>query len=186
MISTAEFKKGIFVELNNTPYQITYFQHVKPGKGNAFVRTKLKNLITGSVLERTFKSGERVIEPNVEHKQMQFLYKDRAGSHFMDLESFEQVELGEEVIGESASYLIENLEMEVLYFNNRPIALELPNFVELKVEYTEPGGKGDTVSGGGKPAKMNTGISVTVPFHISIGDRLKVDTRTGDYVEKLK
>ena len=117
MISTAEFKKGVFLELDKTPYQITYFQHVKPGKGNAFVRTKLKNLINGSVLERTFKSGEKVEVPDLEHKQMQFLYKDREDFQFMDMETFEQLTLDPGVIDENKFYLTENLEVEVLYFN---------------------------------------------------------------------
>lgn len=186
MISTAEFKKGVFIEMDKIPYQITYFQHVKPGKGNAFVRTKLKNLINGSVLERTFKSGEKVGVPDLEHKKMQFLYRDREEYQFMDMETFEQMAIDPAVIDENKYYLTENLEVEVLYFNAKPIALAVPNFVELVVEYTEPGGKGDTASGGGKPAQMNTGITVSVPFHISNGDRLKVDTRTAEYVEKLK
>jgi len=186
MIFTSDFKKGVYIEVDNTPFQIVEFQHVKPGKGNAFVRTRLKNLLTKNVIDRTFKSGERLGEPDVEHKQMQFLYKDRGGHQFMDLDSYEQITLDDDAIGERKLYLTENLEIEALYYKGRIVGLELPNFVKLEVTYTEPGIKGDTASGGGKPATLSTGLTVTVPFHIKQGDFLKIDTRDGTYVEKLK
>jgi len=186
MYDTSEFRKGLFIEVEGVPFQIIEFQHVKPGKGNAFVRTRMKNLLNDNVLEKTFKSGEKVGEPALEHKQMQFLYKDKSGFQFMDLGSYEQTQLDEEQVGENKYYLTENLEIEVLYYQGRPIALELPNFVVLEVTYTEPGIKGDTVSGGGKPATVSTGLTVNVPFHVNRGDILKIDTRTGEYVEKLK
>ncbi|MBI4403566.1 MAG: elongation factor P [Deltaproteobacteria bacterium] len=186
MYFTSDFKKGLFIEMDGVPYQIVEFQHVKPGKGNAFVRTRLKNLLTNNVIDRTLKSGEKVGEPDLEHKRMQYLYSDGSGFQFMDLDSYEQVLLESVQVGDAKYFLTENLEIEVLYYQGKPIALELPNFVFLKVKYTEPGIKGDTVSGGGKPATMSTDLTVTVPFHISIGDALKIDTRTGDYVEKVK
>ena len=186
MYDTSEFKKGLFIEIDKVPYQMVDFQHVKPGKGNQFTRTRIKNLLNGNTIDRTFKSGEKVGEPNLEKKQMQYLYKDGSGYQFMDLSAYEQIFLDEKTIGEYKGYLVENLEIEVLYFDNRPITVELPNFIELTVTYTEPGVKGDTVSGTGKPATMNTGLVVMVPLHVSRDDRLKIDTRTGSYVEKLK
>jgi len=186
MVFTSDFKKGLFIEDEGVPYQIVEFQHVKPGKGNAFVRTRLKNLLTSNVIDKTYKSGEKFEEPNLEHKRMQFLYSDNNGYQFMDLDSYDQVMLDPKQIGENKYYLTENLEIEALYYRGKPIALELPNFVQLKVTYTEPGIKGDTVSGGGKPATVATGLTVTVPFHVSVNDVLKIDTRSGQYVEKLK
>lgn len=186
MYETSDFKKGLFIEFDKTPFQIVEFQHVKPGKGNSFTRTRLKNLINNNVLEKTFKSGEKVGEPNLERKTMQYLYKDGNGYQFMDLGSYEQTLLEEDTIGDGKYYLLENLEIEVLYYEGRPIAVELPNFVNLKVTYCEPAVKGDTVSGGSKPATLSTGLQVNVPFHIKQDDLLKIDTRTGTYVEKVK
>ena len=186
MYFTSDFKKGLFIEIDGVPYQIVEFQHVKPGKGNAFVRTRIKNLLTKNVIDRTLKSGERVDEPALEEKRMQFLYQDHNGFNFMDLDSYEQVSLTPEDVVDSKFYLIENLEIDVLYYKGKPISMDLPNFVELRVKYTEPGVKGDTASGGGKPATLSTGLTVTVPFHISNNDLLKIDTRSGEYVEKLK
>jgi elongation factor P len=186
MIDTSQFKKGVFIEMDGVPYQILEFQHVKPGKGNAFVRTRIKNLINNNVIDKTFKSGDRVGEPELETKRMQYLYTDGNGFQFMDLEAYEQISLDTKTIGENKFYLVENLEIEVLYYQGRPIAIDLPNFVELVVTYTEPGIKGDTVSGSGKPATVSTGLTVSVPLHVTTGDRLKVDTRDGKYVEKLK
>lgn len=186
MISTNEFKKGVYIELDGVPFQILEFQHVKPGKGNAFVRTRIKNLVNNNVLEKTFKSGDRCEEPQLETKRMQYLYKDGSGYQFLDLESYEQALLEEAAVGDNKNYLIENLEIEVLYFRNRPIALEIPNFVNMQITYCEPAIKGDTVSGGGKPATLSTGLVISVPYHIKQGDMLKIDTRTGQYVEKVK
>lgn len=186
MFLTSDFKKGLYIEVDGVPFQILEFQHVKPGKGNAFTRTRMKNLITKNVLEKTFKSGERVGEPALEHKQMQFLYKDQNGFQFMDLEAYEQVVLEADYVADNKYYLTENLEIEVLYYQGRPIGLELPNFVNLKVTYCEPAIKGDTASGGGKPVTVSTGMTLTVPYHVKQDDVLKIDTRTGEYVEKLK
>lgn len=186
MIDTSEFKKGLYIEVDNIPFQIVEFQHVKPGKGNSFTRTRMKNLINSNVLERTFKSGEKVGEPNLERKTMQYLYKDGNGYQFMDMGNYEQILLEEKTVGDNKGYLIENLEIEVLYFKGQPITVQLPNFVNMKVTYTEPAIKGDTVSGGSKPATLSTGLQVNVPFHIKQDDMLKIDTRSGEYVEKVK
>ena len=186
MYETSDFRKGLYIEFEGVPFQIVDFQHVKPGKGNAFTRTRLKNLLNNNVQEKTFKSGERVGEPNLERKQMQFLYKDQDGFQFMDLGAYDQVHFDADTIGEYGNYLIENLEIEVLYYKGKPIGLQLPTFVNLKITYCEPGVKGDTASGGTKPATLETGLTVNVPFHIKQGDVLKIDTRTGEYVEKVK
>ncbi len=186
MIDTSEFKKGLFIEIDNVPYQIVEFQHVKPGKGNAFVRTRIKNLLNSNVIDKTFKSGEKVGEPALEKKHMQYLYTDGNGYQFMDLEAYEELQLDVKTIGDKKYYLTENLEIDVLYYQGRPITVEMPNFVELVVTYTEPGIKGDTVSGTGKPATLSTGLIVSVPLHVSRDDKLKIDTRSGEYVEKVK
>lgn len=186
MYDTSEFKKGLCIEVDGVPYQIVEFQHVKPGKGNAIVRTRMKNLLNKTVLEKTFKSGDKVGEPQLEKHHMQYLYQDNNGFQFMNLDSFEQTFLDKESIGESKFYLIENLEIEVLYYQGRPIAIELPNFVNLKVTYCEPAIRGDTVSGGGKPATLETGLTIQVPYHIKQDDVLKIDTRSGEYIEKVK
>lgn len=186
MYDTSEFKKGLCIEVDGVPYQIVEFQHVKPGKGNAIVRTRMKNLLNKTVLEKTFKSGDKVGEPQLEKHHMQYLYQDNNGFQFMNLDSFEQTFLDKEAIGDSKFYLIENLEIEVLYYQGRPIAIELPNFVNLKVTYCEPAIRGDTVSGGGKPATLETGLTIQVPYHIKQDDVLKIDTRSGEYIEKVK
>lgn len=187
MYETSDFKRGLYIEFEGVPYQIVDFQHVKPGKGNAFTRTKMKNLINQNLLDKTFKSGERVGEPNLEHKTMQYLYKDGEGFHFMDMGSFDQVVFDEKTVGDVKNYFIENLECEVLYFKEKPIGINPPTFVNLKVTYTEPGLKGDSVSGGSlKRATVETGCEVMVPLHVKTGDVLKVDTRTREYVEKVK
>jgi len=184
MYATNQFRKGLKVEIDGVPFQIVDFQHVSPGKGSAFTRTKLKNMLTDTQIERTFKSGEKLHPANTEDKEMQFLFKDSEGYHFMDTTSYEQLALSEEVLGESAKFLQENLQIHVTLFNERPIGINLPNFVELKVVKTDPAFKGDTVSGGTKPALLESGASVNVPFHIKEGDVIKVDTRDGSYSEK--
>jgi elongation factor P len=186
MISTTEFKKGVKIEYNNQPWVIVEFQHVNPGKGAAFTRTKLKNLETARVVEVTFKSGEKVAVPDIQTKAMQYLYNDGSNYTFMDQESYDQITLTNEDIGDGKDYIIENSVVSVTYYKGRPVSVELDNFVELRVAETQPNIKGDTSGGGGKPAKMETGLVVTVPFHIAEGDVLKIDTRTGTYVEKMK
>lgn len=184
--STAEFKKGLKIEIDGTPFAITDFQHVKPGKGGAFVRTKLKNLLTGRVIDQTFRSGEKVDKPDIVEKEMQYLYKDGDSFCLMDNETYEQIMLTEEQMGDAVLYLTENMNLQVLLFNQQAVAVDLPNFVELAVAQTEPGVKGDTASGGTKPATLESGAVIQVPLFINEGDRLKVDTRTGTYIERLK
>ena len=186
MYSTAEFKKGLKIELEGKPFLIVDFQHVKPGKGGAFVRTKLKNMINGRVVEQTFRSGEKVGRPDLEEKEMQYLYREGDNFVFMDNATYEQVYLSKEQLGEQAQFLQENINIKLLYFNKEPLGLELPNFVELKVTSTEPGFKGDTATGGSKPATLETGALIQVPLFIAEGDRIRVDTRTGSYMERVK
>jgi len=186
MYSTAEFKKGLRIEVDGTPYIIVDFQHVKPGKGGAFVRTKLKNLLNGRVVDQTFRSGEKVEKPDLMEREMQYLYREGDRYCMMDNETFEQIMLSTEQVGEARLYLIENLNVEVLFYNKEPIAVELPTFVELAIAQTEPGVRGDTASGGSKPAVLESGAILQVPLFINEGDRVKVDTRTGTYIERVK
>ncbi|MBN2332099.1 MAG: elongation factor P [Deltaproteobacteria bacterium] len=186
MYSTPDFRKGLRIEMNNEPYIIVDFQHVKPGKGGAFVRTKLKNLLSGNVVDKTFRSGEKVGKPDIEEKEMQFLYQDGEGHHFMDTATYDQITLNEEVIGESRNFLQENTNVAILFYQSKPINLELPIFVELEVTEAEPGIKGDTASGASKPVTVETGAKIQVPLFIEEGDKLKIDTRTGQYIERVK
>jgi elongation factor P len=186
MYSTAEFKKGLKIELEGVPYVIVDFQHVKPGKGGAFVRTKMKSLLSGRVLDQTFRSGEKVKKPDLVERGMQYLYRDGDRYCMMDNETFEQVMLTEEQVEEARLYLTENLDVQILFFNQQPVAVEIPTFVELAVTQTEPGFKGDTAAGGTKPATLESGVTIQVPLFIGEGDRVKVDTRTGTYIERIK
>jgi elongation factor P len=186
MYSTAEFRKGLKIEIEGSPFVIVDFQHVKPGKGGAFVRTKIKNLVNGKVLDQTFRSGEKVGRPDLQEKDMQFLYQEGDRYCLMDNESFEQIWLTADQMADSKDFLQDNLNIKVLLFKNQPIAVELPTFVELEVTHTEPGVRGDTASGGTKPATLETGAIIQVPLFINEGERLKVDTRTGNYVERVK
>jgi elongation factor P len=186
MYSTAEFKKGLKIELDGVPYIIVDFQHVKPGKGGAFVRTKLKSLLTGRVLDQTFRSGEKVKKPDLMEREMQYLYKEGDGFYMMDNETFEQIMLTADQVGESRLYLTENMNVKILFFNQQPVAVEAPLFVELAVAQTEPGVKGDTAAGGTKPATLESGLTIQVPLFINEGDRVKVDTRTDTYIERVK
>jgi elongation factor P len=184
MFATNQFRKGVKVEIEGIPYEIVDFQHVSPGKGRAFTRTKLKNMLNQNVIERTITSGDKLDGANTEQKEMQYLYKDAEGYHFMNNENYEQVVLNEEQLGGGKDFLQENLVIKVMYFNERPIGVELPTFVVLKIVETEPSFRGDTVTGGSKPAKLETGAVVAVPFHLKEGDMIKVDTRDSSYVEK--
>jgi elongation factor P len=186
MYSTSDFKKGLKVDYKDQPWVIVDFQHVNPGKGAAFTRTKLKNLETARTVEVTFKSGEKVAEAEVSTREMQYLFTDGASYTFMDQENYEQSSLTHDEMGDSKDYIIENSTVSVTYYKGRPVTCEVPNFVELKVIETQPNIKGDTSGGGGKPAKLETGLMVTVPFHIGEGSVLKIDTRTATYVEKVK
>ncbi|XGC79710.1 elongation factor P [Bdellovibrio bacteriovorus] len=185
MYETSDFKKGLKIMIEGKPYVIVDFQHVKPGKGNQFTRTKLKNMLTGQNLESTFKSGEKFEVPNVENKEMTFLYKDDSGYNFMSPESYEQIAMSEEDLGESKYFLTENLKVVVLFYNEKAVAVDVPKAVNLTVAKTDPGVKGDRVTGATKPAIMETGLSVGVPLHINEGDVLRIDTSTGDYVERV-
>jgi elongation factor P len=185
-VSTAEFRNGLKIEIDGEPYVIVDFQHVKPGKGGAFVRTKIKSLKSGNVIDRTYRSGEKVDVPELEEKTMQYLYAADKDRVFMDTTSYEQVSLHEKQLGESINYLKENMEIKVLYHKGQPINIDIPMFVELAIAKTDPGVRGDTASGGSKPATMETGAVVKVPFYLNEGDVIKIDTRTGTFIERVK
>jgi elongation factor P len=185
MYSTSDFRNGLKIEFEGGPYVIVYFQHVKPGKGGAFVRTKLKNLKTGAVLEHTFRSGDKVEKPDLEEREMQFMYRMENQFHFMDTKTYEQIYLDEDHVEEAGSYLIENLPVKILFYKGEPIGIDIPLFIDLKIVETEPGVRGDTVSGATKAAKLESGAVVQVPLFLNGGDRIKVDTRTGTYIERV-
>lgn len=182
MLSTTDFKRGLKIEIDATPFEIIEFQHVKPGKGGAFVRTKLRNLFTGRVLDQTFRSGEKVGKPDLETRMMQYLYKEGADYVFMDMTSYEQLHVTEEQTGGKGGYLKEGQESKVLLYNGNPLDVDIAASVVLEVTETEPGAKGDTVSNVLKPAVLETGLTVNVPLFINTGDHVKVDTRSGDYL----
>ncbi|MGH7208088.1 MAG: elongation factor P [Nitrospiraceae bacterium] len=186
MISTGDFRNGARLELDGEPYDIVEFQHVKPGKGGAFVRTKLKSCKTGNVIDRTFRSGERFEEPNLQEREMQFLYAAGNSYTFMDTESFEQFTYEKKALGENADLLKENMVATILVYEHRPIAVELPIFIELKVVDAEPGVRGDTASGGTKPAVVETGATIKVPLYLEVGEVIRIDTRTREYVERVR
>jgi len=185
MPTTSEFRKGLKIEMNGEPFIIVDFLHVKPGKGGAFVRTKLKSLLTGNILEHTFRSGERVKSPDIEEKEVQYLYHDEENYYFMDKESYWQFELTQDQLGNSKDFLRDNITLTVLFHNNNPVGVQLPTFVELRIDRTEPGVRGDTATGGTKPAKLETGAVVQVPLFLEEGDIIKIDTRTGEYIERV-
>lgn len=185
MYQLSDFRKGLKLLYEGEPYAVVDFQHVKPGKGNQFTRTRLRNLLTGSLLDKTFKSGEKFGVPDVEIKDMNFLYKDENGFHFMDQVAYDQIAMSEKDIGDNSQWLMENLKVAVLFYNGRAVGIDVPITVNLKVTRTDPGLKGNTVSGGSKPATMESGAVVTVPLHINEGDVLKIDTRDGTYIERV-
>ena len=184
-IDTSQFRNGLKIELDGQPFTITYFQHVKPGKGGAFVRTKVKNLLNGKVLDKTFRSGEKVGEADVEERRMQYLYADGTDRIFMDSETYDQAPIPADALGDGVDFLKENTEVEVLLWRGKPVNVELPAFVELEVTKSDPGVKGDTSSGANKPATLETGATVTVPLFIKEGDVLRIDTRTREYCERV-
>jgi elongation factor P len=186
LILTTDFKKGLKIEYKGEPYEIIDFQHVKMQQRAPIVRTKMKNLKTGRVLEENFLAGEKFEKPQLEEKQMQFLYSQGDSYVFMDMESFDQISISKERIGDSLYYIKEEILVNVVYYKGEPLLIQPPMFVELRVKETEPAFKGDTASGSTKPAKLETGLVVKVPFHIQTGDILKIDTRTGEYIEKVK
>jgi elongation factor P len=183
-ISTADFRTGLTIESDGAIFQIIEFQHVKPGKGGAFVRTRLRNLRTGAVVDKTFRAGERMEQAVIERRPMQFLY--RAGDEyvFMDMDTFEQIALSADLVGEGVKYLKPDTEVLVMRFGDETLGVELPNTMELRVVQTDPGLRGDTATGGSKPARLETGAVINVPLFINEGDLLRVDTRTGKYLER--
>jgi len=184
-IPTNQFRKGLKVDIEDHPYEIVDFQHVSPGKGRAFTRTKLKSLLTSNVIERTITSGDKLKKADTDDLTMQYLYSDLEGFHFMDTSNYEQIAIESEVVGKTKDYLKENIEVNILKYNGRPIGISLPNFVELKVTQCDPAFKGDTVQGSTKPAALETGANIQVPYHIKEGDMIRVDTRSDEYVEKV-
>ena len=185
MISTNQFRNGNHIDVEGTNFKILEFQHVKPGKGGAFVRTKLRRASDGAVIDRTFRAGEKFRAVRTEVRRMQFLYKDGSDAHFMDAESYEQLTVPESTIAEALRWMKESEEVEVLYIDDVPADVQLPSAIDLTVTETEPGVRGDTASGGGnKPAVLETGTRIQVPLFINIGDVVRVDTRTGDYVSR--
>lgn len=185
MISTNDFKTGVTVEIDGEVWQVIEFQHVKPGKGSAFVRSKLRNLETGAVVERTFRAGEKLRRAHLDRREVQYLYSSGDEYVFMDTETYEQLSLTEEQLGDGKLYLVENMNIYVVSHEGRLIGVEMPNSVELKVVETDPGLRGDTASGGTKPARLETGLVVQVPLFIEEGDVVRVDTRTGLYIERV-
>jgi elongation factor P len=185
LISTNDFKTGLTIELEREVFQVIEFQHVKPGKGAAFVRSKLKNMRTGAVIEKTFSAGEKIPKARIERREVQYLYNDGKDYNFMDMESYDQLAMDAEQLGDVVKYLKDNMNIQILTFQGKSIGVELPNFVELEVVETAPGIKGDTASGGSKPATLETGAVVQVPFFINVGDKLQIDTRTGHYIKRV-
>jgi elongation factor P len=185
VVSTNQFKNGMHVEVDGTVFKIVEFQHVKPGKGGAFVRTKLKRADDGAVIDRTFRAGEKFRPVRTETRRMQFLYTDGTDAHFMDVSSYEQMTLAEGDVSEALKWIVPNEEVEILYVDESASDVQVPSAVELTVAETQPGVKGDTASGGGdKPAVLESGATVRVPLFVNVGDRIRVDTRSGEYVSR--
>ena len=185
MISAGDFRNGVTLEIDGQVVQILEFQHVKPGKGAAFVRTKLKNVINGGVVERTFRPTEKFPQARIERVDMQYLYSDRDLFYFMNVENYEQIALNEETIGDALKFVKENEMVKVCSYNGNVFAIEPPLFVELEITETEPGFKGDTAQGASKPATVETGATVSVPLFVNQGDKIKIDTRTGEYLSRV-
>jgi elongation factor P len=186
MYTASDLKKGLRVKIDNEPYIITEFNFVKPGKGQALYRSKLKNMVTGSQFERTFRSVDTFEPADLREKKMQYLYKEGDKYCFMDSENYEQVYLTEVQVGDSKNFLIDNIEAEILLFEDKPIGISLPNFVDLIVTEAEPWANGDTVSGATKPVKVQTGYTIFVPTFVTEGEKIRIDTRTGEYLTRVK
>ena len=185
MISTNQFKNGTHIEVDGTVFKIVEFQHVKPGKGGAFVRTKLKRTTDGAVIDKTFRAGEKFRPVRTETRKLQYLYSDGADAHFMDTETYEQFGIPMKQVGEQLRWVLESQEVDVLYIDGQPAEVQVPSAVEMAVTDTEPGLRGDTASGGGdKPATLESGVGVRVPLFVDVGDRVRVDTRSGEYVSR--
>ena len=186
MIGTSQFKKGLKILYKGEPYVIVDFQHVKPGKGNQFTRTKLKHLVKGGVLDLTIRSGEKFSEPDVEHKDMSYLYADKGDYYFMDKDSYEQIRVGEQVVGNTKHYLIENGMVKICFLDGEPVVVDVSKTVIIKIKSTEPGVKGNSVTNVTKPATLETDLTVQVPLHINEGDEIKINTSDGSYIERVK
>lgn len=186
MYETSDIRKGLKITMDGYPWEVVDFQFVKPGKGTAFTRVRVKNLQTGQALDRTFKTGEKLEECNLEEHEAQYMYSDGESFFFMNQESFEQIAITAKVLGDAVKFLTENMECTILVYEGNPINVSLPTFLESEIVYTEPGMKGDTATGGSKPAKIATGAEIQVPLFINQGDWIKVDTRDGSYVERVK
>ena len=186
MISAGDFRNGVTLEIEGNVFQIVEFQHVKPGKGAAFVRTKMRNVRTGSTIERTFDAGEKVPKAHLDRRDMEYLYNDGEAYIFMDQQNYDQIPITDEQLGDGKKFLIENMVCSVLFYKGNIMGIDLPGQVVLTVTETEPGIKGDTASGGTKPAILETGAKVNVPFFINEGDRLRINTKTGEYIERAK
>jgi elongation factor P len=185
LITTNQFKNGNHIEVDGTIYKILEFQHVKPGKGGAFVRTKLRRASDGNVIDKTFRAGEKFRPVRTEARRMQFLYSDGTDAHFMDTESFEQIVVAETVLADALRWTKPSSEVDVLFIDDEPSDVQLPSAVDLEVTQTDPGLRGDTASGGGtKPATLETGASIQVPLFVDVGERIRVDTRSGEYVSR--
>ena len=184
MISAGEFRNGVTFELNGQVFQIVEFQHVKPGKGAAFVRTKLKNVITGATVERTFNPTDKMENAHIERKDMQYMYNDGNLYYFMDTETYDQIPLNAETVGDALRFVKEEVVVKVLSYKDNVFGIEPPFFVELQITETEPGFRGDTATGATKPATVETGASIKVPLFIDVGEVVRIDTRTGEYMER--
>ena len=186
MASTSDFRNGYTFSYNDDIYKIVEFLHVKPGKGNAFVRTKLKSIQSGKVIDKTFRAGERINEVRLDAKKMQYLYSDDSAYYFMDMDTFEQMPIPATLMEEVENFLKESMEIKILFNGTEPIDIEIPPFVVAEIVETDPGLKGDTATGGTKPAKLETGYVLNVPLFVQQGEKVKVDTRSGQYVERVK
>ncbi len=184
IVSTSEFRKGLRIVVDGEPFSIVEFQHVKPGKGGAFVRTRLKSLVTGNVLERTYRSGDKAEVPDVEERDMQFLYREGENFYFMDVNTYDQLFITEANLGDAKNYLKEGLVIKALFYKGSTIGVEIQNFVDLLIAKTEPGIKGDTAQNATKPAVLETGYTIQVPLFVEEGEMVKIDTRTGQYIER--
>ena len=185
MHDTTAFRKNLKIEIDGEPWVILSAQHVKPGKGVAFVKTRMRNLITGRTLERNFRSGDKVGVPNLRQREMQYLYNDGEGWVFMDNSNYEQITLMKDAIEEALPFLLDNLSVDILFYEGKAISVDLPNFIEVEVTECGPGVKGDTAQGGSKPATISTGYTLNVPLYLNEGETIKVDTRTGEFVERV-
>lgn len=186
MISANELRTGVTFEIDGQAFAVIQFTHIKPGKGSPFVRLKMKNLMTGNVVEQTFRPEEKVKSAYLEHKKMQYLYDTDGVYTFMDSETYEQIGLTKDDLGDAVNYLIENIAVDVVYFLDKPVSVELPTFIEAVITRSDPGVKGDTATGANKPAQIETGFTVMVPLFVDEGDKIRIDTRSGEYLERVK